>query len=126
MTDNIKKLIEANKWRPIEEAPRDGTYVLLRGDSGYIGTPYRYIVARHDVKYRPLQPWVTHANDSVLDDGKMPTHFRPLPDDRLAEVCEVLLEALEKIVAETNDMAVYEESLPPAISCANEMAGGTK
>lgn len=64
-------------WLPIGRAP-PGRYVLLRGPSGYRGTPYRYVVARFDKDYRPLQPWVTAAGDSVLDSGEMPTHYAEL------------------------------------------------
>ena len=63
--------------KAIENAPKN-EYVLLRGPSGYTGTPYRYIVGKHDVEFRPLQPWVDPAGDSVLDGGSAPTHFIPL------------------------------------------------
>lgn len=70
-------------WKPISRAPH-GIYVVLRGESGYIGTPYRLLVARHDVEFRPKQPWVTYAGDSVTDDGEMPTHFATLEELGLA------------------------------------------
>jgi hypothetical protein len=55
-------------WFPLSEAP-ENKYVLLRGPSGYRGTPYRYLAARRDPVFRPLQPWVDYAGDSVLDGG---------------------------------------------------------
>ena len=66
--------------RPIETAPRDGTYVILFGPSGYTTTPLRAEVCRYDAEYRPRQPWVNHANDSFEDGGGPPTCWMPLPD----------------------------------------------
>ncbi len=65
--------------RPIETAPKDGTYILLFGNSGYGTTPLRCEICRHDSTFRPLQPWVNHSNDSFLDGGSEPTHWMPLP-----------------------------------------------
>jgi hypothetical protein len=67
------------KLQPIETAPTDGTYILLFGPSGYIGTPLRCEVCRHNDKLRPHQPWVNHAGDSFTDGGESPTHWAPLP-----------------------------------------------
>lgn len=66
-------------WQPIETAPKDGTYVLLAGPSGYMGTPLRVEVCRYDFKYRPLNPWQTYANDAFTDSGPPATHWMPLP-----------------------------------------------
>lgn len=68
------------RWRPIETAPHDGTYVIVGGPSGYIGTPMRAEVCRYDANFRPLSPWVTHANDSFTDGGPQCTHWIPLPE----------------------------------------------
>lgn len=68
------------QMRPIETAPKDGTYILLFGPSGYITTPLRCEVCRYDDEYRPLQPWVNHADNSFLDGGGAPTHWMPFPD----------------------------------------------
>lgn len=65
-------------WRPIETAPRDGTYILLGGPSGYTTTPLRVEVCRYDAEYRPLQPWVNHANNSFMDGGEAPACWQPL------------------------------------------------
>lgn len=66
-------------WQPLETAPRDGTYILLAGPSGYMGTPLRVEVCRHDAGYHPLQPWVNYANNSFMDGGEAPTCWMPLP-----------------------------------------------
>lgn len=62
-------------WHLIDEDTPKGTYLLLRGPSGYTGTQHRYIVARHAAEFRPRQPWVDYAGDSVLDGGDMPTEW---------------------------------------------------
>lgn len=67
--------------RPIETAPRDGSYVLVAGPSGHSTTPLRFEACRYDPEYRPLQPWVNHANDGFMDGGEGPTHWMPLPGD---------------------------------------------
>jgi hypothetical protein len=68
-----------NTWRPIETAPRDGTFILLAGPSGYVTTPLRVEVGRYLPRHRPLNPWQNHANDSFTDGGPLPTHWLPLP-----------------------------------------------
>ena len=65
--------------RPIETAPKDGTYVLLFGPSGYFTTPLRCDVARWDAEYRPRDPWVTYSNECFSSSGQPPTHWMPLP-----------------------------------------------
>lgn len=69
-----------NKWQPIETAPKDGTYILLAGPSGYINTPLRVEVCKYDAEHRPHRLWVNHASDSFLDGGEAPTHWMPLPE----------------------------------------------
>lgn len=65
--------------RPIETAPKDGTFILLFGDSGYVTTPLRCAVCRYYPEYRPLSPWQTHSNDSFEDGGGPPLYWLPLP-----------------------------------------------
>ena len=68
------------EWRPIETAPKDGTFILLAGPSGYITTPIRVSVGRYDPERRPYSPWQTHSDDDFTDDGEEPTHWMPLPN----------------------------------------------
>lgn len=70
-----------DQLQPIETAPRDGTWVLLFGPSGYTTTPLRCEVARWYPSYRPLNPWQNHSNDAFTDGGPEPTHWMPLPLD---------------------------------------------
>lgn len=66
-------------WQPIETAPRDGTYIILAGPSGYVTTPLRCEVCKFDFEFRPRQPWINHAGDSFLDGGGPPTCWMALP-----------------------------------------------
>ena len=72
-------MISSYSWQPISTAPRDGTYILLAGSSGYGTTPLRVAVCRYASTFRPLNPWVNHANDAFSDGGEAPTHWMPLP-----------------------------------------------
>lgn len=64
-------------WRPISEAPKDGTYILLLSPSGYVTTPHRVNVGAWIPGFR--NAWVDHANDRITDGGEPPTHWQPLP-----------------------------------------------
>ena len=67
------------RLHPIETAPKDGRYVILFGPSGYTTTPLRCQICRYDAEYRPLQPWITHSNDSFLDGGDAPMYWSEIP-----------------------------------------------
>ena len=70
------------KLKPISTAPRDGTYILLFGDSGYTTTPLRCEVGHYDPEYRSHNPWQTHSDDAFTDGGELPTHWLPLPESK--------------------------------------------
>lgn len=72
------------QWQPIETAPKDGTWVLIAGPSGYSTTPLRAEVGRYYPQFRPLNPWQTHADDAFTDGGPGPTHWIPLPEQPAA------------------------------------------
>jgi hypothetical protein len=67
------------KLQPIETAPKDGTFIILFGPSGYINTPLRCEVGYYDAVYRPRNPWLTYSNDAFTDSGEPPTYWMPLP-----------------------------------------------
>lgn len=74
---DMEATLRERKLRPIETAPRDGTFILLFGDSGYTTTPLRCEVGRWcDYKNR----WNDHGGDSFTDGGSPPTHWLPLPE----------------------------------------------
>lgn len=64
-------------WRPIATAPKDGTFVLLAGPSGYTSTPLRVSVCQYDGNC-----WRNHAHDWFTEGGDEPTHWMPLPEFR--------------------------------------------
>lgn len=87
--ENIRTAIALLEWRPLASAPRNGTYVELRGDSGHTGHLYRVMIGRYDrereapkraeeTEYGDPWAWRTVAGDHVTNDGEMPTHWRPV------------------------------------------------
>lgn len=64
-------------WQPIATAPRDGSYIVIAGPSGYGSTPLRIEVGRYVEGY--ISPWRNHANDAFEDGGQAPTLWMPLP-----------------------------------------------
>jgi hypothetical protein len=62
-------------WRPIESAPKDGTWVILATpvcvQSGYWGPSY--------FDYSPMWLTYAHRSDYAPVHGE-PTHWQPLPD----------------------------------------------
>jgi len=72
------------EMQPMSTAPLNRTWVILFGDSGYTGTPYRCEVCRYDPEYRPLNPWQNHANNAFSDGGEQPIGWLPLPLDKPA------------------------------------------
>lgn len=68
------------QWQPIESAPKNGTYLLLRGDSWYINRPYRVHVGRWVADAGRDGGWWEQSEDAYLTlDGDRPTHWMPLP-----------------------------------------------
>ena len=64
-----------NKWRPINTAPKDGTWILLLGESGYVNRPYRAHVGCWG-----NDRWYQSEGCSFEDDGEPPTHWMSLPE----------------------------------------------
>ena len=67
------------KIKPMKTAPKDGRYILLFGNSGYTTIPWRCAICKYDKEYRPLQPWITHSNDSFEDSGDPAIGWLELP-----------------------------------------------
>ena len=67
--------------QPIETCPKDGSYFLAWGKSGYNTTPLRCEVCHWDPSYRPRNPIQTHSNDAFTDGGEPAIFWSPLPFD---------------------------------------------
>lgn len=64
-------------WASIDENTPRERFLLLRGPSGYIGAPMRYIAARYEEgrAAEAIYNWRDHAGDAVTDGGPMPTEW---------------------------------------------------
>lgn len=72
------------KMKPMIICPRDGTFVVLFLNSGYKTTRLRAVVAHWDSQFRPRQPWIDHAGDSIFDGGGNIHEIRgwiPVPEE---------------------------------------------
>lgn len=88
------KLIADGLWRDISEAPRDGAIYLgaIIQPDGRFGQAFEATfdddMGRHScVIVTEFKP-------------HLPTHFRPIPDDRLANALRVAVEALRELQVE--------------------------
>ena len=68
---------------PLQTAPRDGTYMLLFGPSGYNGVTIRceiscWLASRAHPENETLG-WRTHSGDAFTDGGGPPVGWLPLP-----------------------------------------------
>ena len=79
---SVSILPSSEDWLPISSAPRDGTYIILGGPSGYSTTPILAVVGHWDPEFRPRNPWVCW-DSSVFSDysGGDPCCWRPLPSN---------------------------------------------
>jgi hypothetical protein len=93
MTDltPLYELAERMTWRPIEEAPRHGTSVLLTDGDNIAEASFW------------VNEWMLHIGDnpcchrSWLSVCEAPTHFMPLPTGKEGSVMRVLLDAIDLI-----------------------------
>lgn len=67
----LRELDDATRWRPIEEAPKDGTEVLVY-DRNYGGP----CLATWEEYTEKVGAWVDEELRALPD----PTHFMPLPE----------------------------------------------
>jgi len=70
-------------WEPITTAPRDGSWILLRGVTGYINRPYRVCVGKWYPDYHAHSPWQESEGRDFTEygDDDQPTHWMPLPKE---------------------------------------------
>jgi len=102
-------IVERNdlmKLQPIETAPKDGTFILLFGESGFRGTPLRCQVGYYE-KGRN-DHWRTHDGDSFLDDGGPPIYWMPLPEaPKIITLPDWVPEGWWVATNENNHIALY-------------------
>ena len=85
--------IEIMEMQPINTAPKDGSYIILWGDSGFSGTTLRCTVGKYISSYKH-SPWRDYGNDAFTDTGSEPTHWSPLPSDEKTQH-QIALEGLK-------------------------------
>ena len=126
MTKVIEKLIAENKWRPIEDAPKDEEILITDGYSVCTAL-YRISNCSQDKPF-----YATTANGEIYNVGYdwqtepqyIPaTHFRPFPDDRLARVCDLFLKAIEAALDDP-DSPENVSMFALALKEAEQIAGG--
>lgn len=107
MTTPLTKLIAENKERPIADAPRDGTRIIGSfGDNKYAVIRWESVYHREGVYtgwviYGIKERWwmrLLGSGNCALKPEMEPTHFRPLPDDRLAVVAECQDDGYQTII----------------------------
>ena len=79
-------------WQPIETAPKDGAWILLRGKTGYVNRPYRVHVGQWRTRAcgadgrSSVGWWEVSESGNFTDDGEPATHWMPLPAPPLSAV----------------------------------------
>lgn len=82
LVPQVIEALEGLQWRPISEAPKDGTPVLLlRPRVGSPGLYIRNIGAWDEQKYhtKPIPYWKSDITQVTVDRCNPPTHWMPLP-----------------------------------------------
>jgi hypothetical protein len=82
-------------WFPIAIAPKDGSYLIVAGPSGYVTTDLRAGICKWDAD---KEDWLLHNNDRFTDGGEPATQWLPLPYDSALmprPITERMLQAIE-------------------------------
>jgi len=71
---NLQAELDKRQWRPIKDAPRDGTWVQLWSKFDEAPTTYQWAMCQRTGE--KIGPWVSTSGDVWSDDGPhRPTHF---------------------------------------------------
>lgn len=96
MTTYLERLIKDSEWRHMNEAPKDREILVYCND-----TNESFVVRHMKCIEDDTSMWVSAR---VWDEGVgqitvgcKPDKWKPLPDDRLAKVCEVLVDTINII-----------------------------
>lgn len=114
--NKIEKLIQDGLWRDISEAPRDVNVIVTDGRCS--ADAYWWV--------NDWEPCNVSSGDPELDCSITfkPTHFRPLPDDRLANALKVAVGALKDI--SMANVEVVDEIVDAALAEIERIAEGGK
>jgi hypothetical protein len=94
--DNLTKLIADNKERPIADAPKDGKFIIVSNPDDPDCNP---CVVKENNEIDPY--WEMSESNGWDADSQLPyipTHFRLIPDDRLALVAEVIVDGVKQTI----------------------------
>lgn len=119
---NIEKLIERMGLRDIEGAPRDGTRIIAKCESGksQIVRWERCGFFHHWIMYTDNDGLFSTMKDAIPMKGEAePTHFMPLPTGKEGEIVRVLLEALKYY----DNLHSGDNTALEALAKAEELAG---
>lgn len=115
MTTALEKLIADNKLRPIEKVPGepcDSTCDFLLADSTEFDDG---VIIGHR--------WKGVWCNSQTNEPFAAKRFRHIPDDRLAEVCEVLLKSIKEALEINEGVSGFlDTGLRVALARADEIA----
>lgn len=103
MTTAIRKLIAENKERPIAEAPRDGRAILAKGEDGNWYITFWEVSLCGGWSQEWLDRWHNGRAEWWNNNQRNYTHFRPLPDDRLANAFSIILEHVAGAIEDLKD-----------------------
>lgn len=137
MTTPLTKLIAENKMRPIEARTNYDDQparqiIRLSGASTHSGASWaREVIGEACISTKTKEGYSEEDLKRLCLIGDIDrksvsiTHFRPLPDDRLARVTEVLLEALNEI-SETTSYDAYADRTGLTLEAQTAMEAITK
>ena len=105
--------------QPIATAPKDGTWIILFGPSGYVNIRFRCDVAKYDAEFRPRDPWITHSGECFSSSGDPPTHWMPMPTPAESATQPAIGWGVICVDCKHvyQDDLKYKESFPPYYPC---------